>query len=94
MGEETEAYSGVCGSAGLERRGRIPSFLRVAEDTVTVHMNIPCVMKMTLDPENISLTNLHEAIIEPKSDGQINKNKHVCLGFRENRPSHHPAVII
>lgn len=69
-------------------------FKTVPEGTVTVHMNIPCVMNMTLDPENISLTNLHEAIIEPKADGQIDKNKHVCLGFRENRPSHHPAVII
>lgn len=32
---------------------------------------------MTLGPENISLTNLHEAIIEPKADGQIDKNKHM-----------------
>lgn len=34
---------------------------------------------MTLDPEHVFLTNLHEATIKPKVDGKIDKNKQMCV---------------
>lgn len=40
---------------------------------------------MTLDPEHISFSDLQEAIIKPKADGQMHKNKqmYVCLELTE-----------
>lgn len=53
---------------------------------------------MTLDLEHVFLTNLHEAIIKPKVDGKIDKNKQMCVWGSgksiQNRTSHNPAVII